>query len=127
MKAIIYLTLFLSNICANLRNKNKPSSSLRKCLKKIIGEGQYNPLYESFKSYNQNNLELSLSEYIKKSEPDLSKWVDQCAEKEKDSFKNRIKEKMSRKKIERLNEKIGKLEQKQEVEERKYDDMKDDN
>ena len=41
-------------------------------------------------------------------------------------FKNRIKEKMSRKKIERLNERIDKLEQKQQVEERKYDDMKDD-
>ena len=33
---------------------------------------------------------------------------------------------MSRKKIERLNERIDKLEQKQQVEERKYDDMKDD-
>ena len=126
MKTILYLSLFLSIICANLRNKNKPSSSLRKCLKKIIWEGRYNPLYESFKSYHQNNLELSLPEYIKKSEPDLSKWVDQCAEKEKDSFKNRIKEKMSRKKIEHLNERIDKLEQKQQIEERKYDDMKDD-
>ena len=76
MKTILYLSLFLSIICANLRNKNKPSSSLRKCLKKIIGEGQYNPLYESFKSYHQNNLELSLSEYIKNSEPDLSRFVE---------------------------------------------------
>ena len=79
MKAIIYLTLFLSIICANLRDKNKPSSSLRKCLKKMIGEGQYIPLYESFKTYHQNNLELSLPEYIKANEPDLSRWVDQCA------------------------------------------------
>ena len=126
MKAIIYLTLFLSIICSNLRNKNKPSSSLRKCLKKIIGEGQYNPLYESFKSFSKTNSEVTLPEYIKANEPDLSRFVDQCAEKEKNNFKNRIKEKMSRKNIERLNERIDKLEQKQQVEERKYDDMKDD-
>ena len=47
MRTILYLSLFFSITCLNLR-KNKPSLSLKRCLKKQIGEGPYGLLYDSY-------------------------------------------------------------------------------
>ena len=97
MRTILYLTLFFSITCLNLR-KNKPSSSLKRCLKKQIGEGPYGLLYDSYKSYSRTNKDETFPDYIKENEPGYSKLVDKCVGKNKGKIKSSVKSKVKGKK-----------------------------
>ena len=97
MRTILYLSLFFSITCLNLR-KNKLSLSLKRCLKKQIGEGPYGLLYDSYKSYSLTNKDETFSDYIKENEHGYSKLVDKCVGKNKGKTKFSIKPKVKGKK-----------------------------
>ena len=79
MKIFIYLFLFLSIICADIR---KPSKYIRNCFKKSLGKKGFKILYNSFKEYHSSNGVGNFTDFIKAERPELNPILGKCMKKD---------------------------------------------
>ena len=79
MKIFIYLFLFLSIICADIR---KPSKYIRNCFKKSLGKKGFEILYNSFKEYHSSNGVGNFTDFIKAERPELNPMLGKCMKKD---------------------------------------------
>ena len=69
MRIFLYLFLFLSIICSDIR---KPSKYIRNSFKKSLGKKGFRTLYNSFKKYYRAHGEATFPEFIKAKRPELN-------------------------------------------------------
>ena len=75
MKAYIYLILFLSVVCKDLR---RPGRTTLKCFKKLLGEEQVKELFASFRKYHRSNGKANFTEFINDKKPELKETLEKC-------------------------------------------------
>ena len=84
MRIILYLLLFLSIICEDIREVTK---FLQECFQKKLGRQGYLALYEKYIIYYTWHARISFPDYIIFKEPELHPLYDECME-EKKKYKN---------------------------------------
>ena len=96
MKAYIYLILFLSIVCKDLR---RPGRTTLKCFKKLLGEEQVKELFASFRKYHRSNGKANFSEFINDRKPELKETLEKCSLKEIKEIRKLKKERKLEKKV----------------------------
>ena len=75
MKTYIYLILFLSIICKDLR---RPTKATVKCLKQKLGKEKVKSLIESFRKYHRNHGKANFTEFINDKKSELKETLEKC-------------------------------------------------
>ena len=75
MKAYIYLILFLSIVCKDLR---RPTKATLKCLRQKLGKEQVKSLHASFRKYHRSNGKANFTEFINDKKPELKETLEKC-------------------------------------------------
>ena len=96
MKIFLYLILFLSIICSDIR---KPSKYIRNSFKKSLGKKGFRILYNSFKKYHRSHEEATFPEFIKAKRPELNPMLNKFKKKGRKLSKKLFIEKLKEKNV----------------------------
>ena len=96
MRIILYLFLYLSIICSDIR---KPSKYIRNSFKKSLGKKGFRILYNSFKKYHRAHGEATFPEFIKAKRPELNPMLNKFKKKGRKLSKKFFIEKLKAKNV----------------------------
>ena len=96
MKVYIYLILFLSIICKDIR---KPIKATLKCFRQKFGKEKVKSLLASFRKYHRSNGKANFTVFINDRKPELKETLEKCLLKGLKEKRRLNKEKKLEKKV----------------------------